>query len=404
VIDWYYKKQQNGRRVLHYVKFVDNIVLYATENDPEMAERGLYDDGMYPFVFDPLFPIEGSPCGYGYVDIGKGPQAEIDRLNQAIEKNALMSAQPRFFKRGTGGVNEEEFLDWTKPIVHVTDGQLGENDIRQITLTSINAYAVQIMQAKVDELKETTGNRDANTGGTAPGVTAASAIAAMQEQAGKTSKASTLSAYRAFGRLMDMVIERIRQFYDQPRQFRILGNNGAEEFVSFTNKGITPQPLEVAGADMGMRTPAFDVDVSAQRMTSYTKVAQNELALQLFRMGLLNPGNADVSLAVLDMMDFNHKDLIEEKVRNNGTMYQMLAMYQQMALTLAMKYKDVAAAEMIAQNIQSVQQGLSGAAPASGASTSMPQPDAMKGLQTPSEGKTVETARARAQSAVQPNA
>ena len=58
VIDWYYKKNIGGKTVLHYCKFVNDEVLFATENDvqprtnemgeviaPPMAERGWYDDG-----------------------------------------------------------------------------------------------------------------------------------------------------------------------------------------------------------------------------------------------------------------------------------------------------------------------------------------------------------------------
>ena len=71
VVDWYYHTEREGRQVLQYCKFVGENVLYATENDPEMAARGWYDHGKYPFVFDTLFPEEGTPCGYGYVDLCK---------------------------------------------------------------------------------------------------------------------------------------------------------------------------------------------------------------------------------------------------------------------------------------------------------------------------------------------
>ena len=70
VVDWYYKRISNGRQVLHYCKFVGDQILFASENDPQMAERGWYDDGEYPYEFDPLFPVEGTPAG-GYIDIGK---------------------------------------------------------------------------------------------------------------------------------------------------------------------------------------------------------------------------------------------------------------------------------------------------------------------------------------------
>ena len=100
VVDWYYHTREKGRRVLQYCKFVGETVLYATENDPELRERGWYDHGKYPFVFDVLFPEEGTPCGYGYVDLCKSPQKQIDLMNQAILKNTLAAATPRFFIRG----------------------------------------------------------------------------------------------------------------------------------------------------------------------------------------------------------------------------------------------------------------------------------------------------------------
>lgn len=404
VVDWYYHKRQGGRKILHYVKYVDKYVLYATENDPEWAEKGLYDHGMFPFVFDPLFPIEGSPCGYGYIDIGKSAQTTIDRMNQAIEKNALMAATPRWFVNANGSVNEKEFGDWTKPFVHVANSQLGEESLRQIQVNPLAGIYTQVLENKIEELKQTTGNRDAANGGSQAGVTAASAIAAMQEQAGKTSRASSRASYRAYARVVNMVIELIRQFYDLPRQYRITGSSGQEEFVEFSNAGIQPQPQGmVAGVDMGMRLPVFDIDVSAQKMTAYTKITNNEMALQMFQLGIFDPVNADKSLALLDIMDFEHKDLIEDKVRTNGTMYQMLAMYQQIALELAQQAGRPEIVESLASNVLGTQQQLRGAGgaqkpiqPANGV-----EADPVSGMQT-NEHPFVEKARKETNAATQP--
>ena len=359
VVDWYYKKRVNGRNVLHYCKFVDNIILYSSENDPKLRESGWYAHGMYPFVFDPLFPIEGSIFGYGYIDIGKNAQGTIDRMNQALEKNVLMGAQPRFFVRQGGDVNEREYADWRLPYVHVNSGTLGEDSIRQIKVDPLNAIYANMLTMKIEELKETTGNRDASNGGTSSGVTAASAIAAMQEQAGKTSRASTRSAYRAYARMVNMVIELIRQFYDLPRQFRIIGAGGEEQYETLDNSGLKPQHQGyINGEDMGYRLPVFDVEVSTQKMTAYTKLAQNEMALQMYQLGVLDPMNSDKALALLDIMDFDHKDVIEEKVRRNGTMYQLLVQYQQIALQLAQQSGRGDIAEALAQNIMGTQQQL----------------------------------------------
>ena len=52
VVDWYYKRpDENGKLRLHYCKLCNGVVLYASQNDPALAARGLYDHGKYPFVF-----------------------------------------------------------------------------------------------------------------------------------------------------------------------------------------------------------------------------------------------------------------------------------------------------------------------------------------------------------------
>ena len=158
VVDWYYKRNVGGRDVLHYCKYVNDTVLFATENDPVFAERGWYDHGLYPFVFDPLYTVEGTPAGFGYIDIGKDAQAYIDRGNQAIMQNMLANTKPRFFIRSDGSVREEEFADMNRDFVHI-DGNLGQDSILPIQGKNLPNIYVEVINNKIDELKETTGNR-----------------------------------------------------------------------------------------------------------------------------------------------------------------------------------------------------------------------------------------------------
>lgn len=328
VVDWYYRKRNSeGKVVLHYCKFINDTVLFATENDPNYAERGWYDHGMYPFVFDPLFPMKGTPCGFGFVDVAKSPQEYIDRGNQAILENMIANSRPRYFIRSDGSVNEEDFADTTKPFVH-TDGGLAQDSIMPIQGKSLSGIYVTVLQNKIDELKETTGNRDISNGGSQSGVTAASAIAAMQEAGSKIDRDSSKATYRAFRKVCVMVIELIRQFYDMPRQFRIVGENGMNEYVSYSNSGIQPQDQgSVMGVDMGYRVPEFDITVSAEKRSPYSKLSQNELALQFYGAGFFQPENYQQALLCLDMMDFDRKEIIMNKIAQNGAMYaQQMAM------------------------------------------------------------------------------
>ena len=335
VVDWYYKKQVGKTTVLHFCKYVNDTVLYATENDETMAQRGWYDHGKYPFVFDPLFRIKGTPCGFGYIDIGKGAQEYIDRGDQAVMQNMLSNAKPRYFIRSDGSVNEAEYGDMTKDFVH-TDGNLGQDSILPIAGKGLSSIYLNVLDRKVEELKETTGNRDVSTGGSASGVTAASAIAAMQEAGSKLSRDSNKAAYRAFREIVLLVVELIRQFYDLPRQFRIIGANGEQSVISYTNAGLLPQAQgNDFGVDMGYRVPLFDIEIAAEKASPYSKLSQNELALQFFGAGFFNPQLTDQALACLEMMDFDGKDRMMQRIAQNGTLYQQLMQTRQQAVAMA---------------------------------------------------------------------
>ena len=327
VVEVYYHK--GG--VLHYCKFVGDTVLFATENQLEptltddgqllkapMAQTGLYDHGKYPFDFDPLFPIEGSPCGYGYVDVCRSPQTEIDLMKTSFVRNAQVGATPRFFSRQDGAVNEAEFLDLRKPIVHVA-GNLGEDSLRQIPFNALDGTYLSMLDRTIQELRETSGNTETSTGNIASGVTAASAIAALQEASGKGSRDTVQAGYRSFGRIVEMVIELIRQFYDLPRKFRILGRFGAEEFVCFDNSALQPQPYgEAFGQNMGLRLPVFDIKITAQKRNSYTRMTQNELALQFFQLGFFDPQRSDQAMQCLEMMEFEGKDQLLRRLSESA--------------------------------------------------------------------------------------
>ena len=430
VIEVYYHKRIMGKNTLQYCRYVGDQVIYATENDTQrptkpvldpitgqpivdefgvpvmeeelsMSERGLYDHGKYPYFFDALFPIEGSPCGYGYVDLCRNPQTEIDLLKTAMVKNAMVGATPRYFSRTDGNINEEEFLDLSKPIVHV-NGNVDEATLRKIEHIAIDGMYVNLLTQSINELRETSGNTEAATGAAPGGVTSASGIAALQEASGKTSADATQSSYRVYSDKVEMIIELIRQFYDLPRQFRIVGQYGVEEFVSYTNQGI--QPIHQGndfGQDMGYRLPVFDIKVSAQKKNVYTKVAQNELALQFFKLGFFNPQQVDASLMCLEMMDFDDKDIIMQKIAKMGTMYQKLLQYMQMAFQYASVINPMEA-QKIAPDLMALTGGNVAPVGVGGVSPQIAQSDNIGGIPK-EEHAFVARARQQSNDAAQPD-
>lgn len=333
VIDCYYKRHG----ILHYVKYVGEQVLYATENDPFRADRGLYDHGLYPYVFDTLFPVEGSPAGYGYVDIGANCQTRIDLLNTGLTRNSVNGANPRYFARSNGGINEEEFLNVENTIVHYT-GSMNKDDIIPIVPPVMNASHLSYQDHLIQEMRETTTNTETSAGSSAGGVTSAAGVQALQNAAMRTSRAANAGTYRAFRKIVYMMIEDIRQFYDAPRQFRIIGENGVPQYITYGNAGLKPvEGMTIAGVPVPPHRPEFDIEVTAERQSTDTKAAMNELGLTLFKMGMLNPMNAEEALIALESMDFKGRDEIIQKINRSQTLAVQLAKWQGTAIALANK-------------------------------------------------------------------
>ena len=318
--DWYYKR--GGK--LHLIKFAGGRLLYATENDPALAERGLYDHGKYPFVFDTLFPLEGLPYGFGFIDVMRDPQAYIDMLDQSILYNARLAGKPRWYISDNTGINEAEFADWSRDFVHVA-GKVDEEHLRQIAVNPLNGFILNHREAKIAEMKETSANRDVSSGGTQSGVTAASAIAAMQEAGNKVSRDMLKSSYRAYRKIVELVIELIRQFYDMGRVFRVVAPNGAAEYVNFSG-------ARLSFAD---RRPVFDIEVSPQKSNPFNRLSQNEFAKELYASGVFRPEMADQALAMLDMMEFEGKQKVVERVRQGQTMAMQIAQLQSVCAQMA---------------------------------------------------------------------
>lgn len=373
VVDWYYHTYVNGKKTLQYVKYVNDIVLYATENeitgpekvtvDPEtgipitvpldkpLAEKGLYDHGLYPFVAMALAPVEGSICGYGITDIGRDTQIQIDLLNKAVVDNALDGATPRYFVRDDGTINLEEYSNKNKKFVRV-EGNIGDENIRPIDHKPLDSIYTNFLTQKIDELKYVTSNQDYNNGVAPSGITAASAIAALQETAGKNARSSNKTFHRAFRDVCYQIVELIRQFYDVPRTFRINPDGIQDQFVSYDNSGLKPQMQKTMGMDMGLRVPEFDIEITSEKANPYKKMEINELALSFYNAGFFNPQMTDQALACLNMMDFNKKEEVMQKIRENGTLAEMLLMYQQMALQFANQI-DPVLGDQVAQQILS---------------------------------------------------
>ena len=305
LVDWYYKKRlPDGSHALHLCKFVGDRVLFASEALPEYAD-GWYHHGSYPVIFDRLYPT-GGVCGFGLMAVAEDAQNYINRIDSDTLEYADWASRVRFWAKRSLGVNEKEFLDLDRSIVEV-EGDIDEEKLRQIEISPIDDSVVDLKLMKIDELKEITGARDVSQGGYNTRVTAASAISILREAGAKTSRDGIEETYRAYIRIVALIIELIRQFYSETRVFRIVGEDGKNQYLSFSGKELT---------DADGRRAHFDIEVSATKKSPSESDKKNQLAKELYDAGIFKKENAHESLMMLDLMDFDGIGNLKANIRS----------------------------------------------------------------------------------------
>lgn len=354
VFDCYYKKYSGGKYIVHMFKMAGGYVLEATEDIETTAEYdefgnevsvsegyegGLYEHGMYPVVFDVMYPDDSCIFGLGVVDIVKNPQMYIDEIDGIISKNAMLAGKKRFFVKDNCGINENELKDAGNDIIHCA-GNVSEDNIREFQISTLDAFIVNHRQNKINELKEVIGNRDFQQGGTSGGVTAASAIATLQQAGEKISRALIDDSYDAYGDIVRMVVELCRQFMTSEEVYRITNDSGEVEYHTFGADML----YDSLGFDSEDKKPVcFDIDIVPQKQNPFSREANNQTVLALWNAGFFNPQMIDMSLAALPVMSFDGKEKIIQALQQYK---EQLIMQQQMAAQQAQMQTQIQQEEM----------------------------------------------------------
>lgn len=329
ITDCYYKTYKDGKKILHFVKFSGGEVLDYTEGKEEYKD-GLYKHGLYPFRFDVLHPDGDSLFGLGIVDIGKDVQAYIDKLDEIISTNALLCAEPRYVVAESAGINENELMNIKQKVVRAARS-ITNDDLHEIKPSNLPAFISNHREMKIEELKEILGNRDFSQGGTSGGVTAASAITALQNSGDKLSRDMINNSYYVFQEIVWLVIELIREFYTEERTYRILGEDGNFSYETFSNSGMQEHPVaggieeffdtdevegvaELLDVPVTYEKPLFDITLTVEKNNPYQRAQHNELILALYNMKLFDPQNADVGKFVISNLNFDGKDKLLQQI------------------------------------------------------------------------------------------
>lgn len=292
VVDCYYKNESG----VQLIKFCGDEILDSTE---DRGMSTLYAHGKYPFVIDVMYPGEDTIVGLSVIDVMKNPQEYINRLDTIISKNAFMSGKVRFMVKDNGGINEYELTDLSQDIIHVA-GSVDESNIRQLQTAPLDGFIVNHRQNKIAEIKEVSGNRDFQQGGTSGGVTAATAISTLQQAGEKLSRDMIFQSYESYREIVYMCIELIREFFTEPHFYRVENEKGTYKYISYVSD---------------KKKCEFDIEVSVQKNNPNSRQEQNLLARELYSMGVFDSENVEKSLILVELMQFDGKEKVIDYLR-----------------------------------------------------------------------------------------
>jgi hypothetical protein len=323
---------------IHFATVAGHKVL---ENSAVDYPNGYYRHGMYPFELARLYRQKGSALGIGVMDLFKDAQRYSDKLDGILMENALRASRPRL-AINPDMVDVDEARDFSKEVIEVNNGMIGQA-CQWFETSPLPSYIMNYIQLIRDGIKQESGANDQSRGQTGGGVTAASAITALQEASTKRSRLEARALHYAFKRAVSMQIAVLRDKADVTRTICVtLGGN------------MVPLPFDKRSLVLltdGVETPIdFLVSIKTARQTKYSKMSHNELWLQM--MGYLRD-SADPTI-MLEGLDFDEKEHLLDCVRRaqNGGMLNLQKQMQQLMQLVQKQQEELAVYKEVASKAQ----------------------------------------------------
>lgn len=324
LVEYWYREYSEARD-----KYTINVAYIAGGALLEKYED-VYAHGMYPFVLDVFTEIEGLPVGEGLVMELAPMMRYVNRYAHYIDVNARMSAKTRMLTRKTAGLNLDALEDWNSNIIE--GDAIGEDAVRFMQPPALSALVTNMMFQMQTDIKQDSGQNQFARGETAGGVTAASAIASLQEAGGKQTRMRTETLKRGFRRITEQVLWLISEFYDEERVALITGKTGIQRTVDMS-------PSRIMGRKKGnaIPRPPYVVRIEVQRLNPAVVSTQNQLFIDAYKMSA-ESGNVFPLSALFRMLNIDGKDkllpVIDAVEQQTQMMQQLSSENQQLNNTV----------------------------------------------------------------------
>lgn len=310
---------------LHWAKIAGNTVVERQKPNGDGTVPSLYRHGEYPFVPFTFEDKDGSLFPLSLVDRFKKMQWFVDLMDQAVVKNLLTAARKKLLVNRNSGIDVDALKDWKQDVV-VGDG-IGESDLRDFETPAFASGPFEYSKQKIDAMKDEAGANQFYRGEGGRGVTAASAIFALQDASGRRNKKTISRAYDADCKVSWLTAELMGEFYTEPRTLMIVDDQGKKSDLQISNAEFQ-NDAKNGLIDMRMR-------MSAEKNQGYQTASKNQQAIEIFQTGGLSPGRPDTEI-LLNMMDFDDKDKVLKLLREakNDMLQQALQTIEQMQVTI----------------------------------------------------------------------
>ena len=283
LIEFWYKRYDAESRCtrVHMAQMAGGALLYSTElgfggADKAAYADGVYAHGQYPFTLYKFRHVWRRPFGTGLIHDYRETQSAIDRYTKYIDDNARQSSIQRHFIRRGSGINAEDVADMRKTII-----EWEGSDIREVLQTvqaqPLNGQVYEMLTYLADSMKQDCGQNQFTRGEAGLGVTAASAIEALQNAGNKITRWHTEIFKDAFREMVEQIIWVLSEYLEPGRTLRIVG--GWDSTGQMRDRLVT---LIAPGAEgAGLMRPAYAVRVQVQKNNPMQIQADNEFLQQV---------------------------------------------------------------------------------------------------------------------------
>jgi len=299
---WYRLYDAALRRYTINVAYLAGGVLLSHDQD-------VYRHGMYPFILDVYTPIEGLPVGDGMVQELAPMMRYVNRYASYIDMNLRMASKGRLLVDRNAGLDKAALLDWETDVVE--GDRIDPSALQWLQTQPFSGLALQQMMQMQSDIKQDSGQNQFARGETVGGVTAASAISALQEAGGKITRLRTHVFNQGFREIVTQAMWLISQFYDRRRVLFITGRQ------------VDASPARLFGGE-AFPEPPYTVQVQVQRRNPLRQQAQNDLFLQAYRLSA-EAGQYFPLSALFDILHVDGKDRILPLLKEHETLPMELA-------------------------------------------------------------------------------